>query len=402
MDPITISVLIFALTFLLIITELVHKTLAALLGALLMILYNFVSYSEAGSFIDFRALGIVFGMMVVVEVVKDSGIFQFFGIKAIKLAKGNPKSLFVILIVFTTILSAFLSNQVSILIIAALTFTLCRSLDINPVPFVISEAIIADIGGLIFLTSSTPSILVGGATEMSFVQFMMFSMPFALFIMVATIPLLLFIFRKEFKDSKKRDMSHLNEWSVVPDKKFFYKSLAILAFTMSSAVVILLLSGADPDKTLRDVQWGTLFFFIGLFIVIGGLENSGFLESLSESIIEMVGSNNVASIPIVTLFTGIGSGIVDNIPMTVALIPVVRTVSETLNMGILWWSLLFGAVLGGNLTPIGSPSNVIALNVMKKEGKSVSFGEFMKVGVVVTVFHLFLAIMYLLLVFLVF
>ncbi len=420
MEPITIALLIFTLTFLLIITELVHKTLAALIGAFLMVMYEFVQYSEIGGLIDFKSLGIIFGMMIVVEVVKDSGIFQFFGIKAIKLAKGDPKSLFVIMIIFTTILASFLSNKISIFILAALTFTLCRSLEINPIPYIIAESISANIGGIVFLTSSMPSIITGGTAGLSFSEFVTFSLPFAILLLIFTIIILLLIYRKEFEDSKKRNLEGLDEWSVVKDTKFFYKSLIILVFTLlfflfsdklgitpdfvaiSSAIIILLLSGADPDQTLKKVQWGTIFFFIGIFILVGGLEKSGFLEMIADKLIEIIGSNKIMSIPLIVAISGITSGVVENISITLTLIPVIGKLTEVLNMSIIWWCLIFGVALGGNLTPIGSASSIIAMNIAKKEGVDISFSEFMKIGFVVTISHLFLAICYLLFRFLVF
>ncbi len=415
MEPVTIALLIFTLTFLLIITELVHKTLAALLGAFLMIMYEFISYSEIGSFIDFQALGVIFGMMIVVEVVKDSGIFQFFGIKAIKLAKGNPKYLFIILIFLTYLLSAFLSNITAILIMAALTFTLCRSLELNPTPFIISETIVTNIGGIMMLTSSTPNMLVAGAADLTFMDFIFFTFPLSIILLIVTIFVFLFLYRNEFKNHKLKNLGEFDEWSAVPDKKFFWKSLIILAFTIlffmisdrigmtidfvaiSSAIIILLLSGADPDETLKDIHWGTIFFFIGLFIVVGGLEKSGALELIANNLVSYIGDNKIISIPIVTWFSGLSSGIVDNIPITVTLIPIGRHMVQSLNMNILWWCIALGAGLGGNLTPMGSPSNVIALGISKKEGNPIPFNEFMKVGVVVTIIHLTLTTGYLLL-----
>jgi Na+/H+ antiporter NhaD/arsenite permease-like protein len=385
-----------------------------------MITYEFVNYTEIGTLINFRALGVIFGMMIVVEVVKDSGIFQFFGIKAIKLARGDPKSLFVIMIIFTAILSAFLSNQVSILIIAALTFTLCRSLEINPTPFIIAESVAANIGGITFLTSSSPSIIAGGAAGISFSQFVAFSLPFAILLLIATVIMFLLIYRGEFNNYQQREFGGLDEWSVVKDKSFFYKSLAILVFTIiffllsdslgvtpdfvaiSSAIVILLLSGADPDKTLKDVQWGTIFFFVGLFIVVGGLEKSGFLSLMASRLIYVIGDNQILSIPLVLSISFFTSGIVNNIPITITLIPIVESLVATFNISILWWSLMFGVGLGGNLTPLGSPSNVIAMNIAKKEGNPISFSEFMRVGFIVTMVQLILAMGYLLFRFMVF
>jgi Na+/H+ antiporter NhaD/arsenite permease-like protein len=385
-----------------------------------MITYEFVNYTEIGTLINFRALGVIFGMMIVVEVVKDSGIFQFFGIKAIKLARGDPKSLFVIMIIFTAILSAFLCNQVSILIIAALTFTLCRSLEINPTPFIIAESVAANIGGITFLTSSSPSIIAGGAAGISFSQFVAFSLPFAILLLIATVIMFLLIYRGEFNNYQQREFGGLDEWSVVKDKSFFYKSLAILVFTIiffllsdslgvtpdfvaiSSAIVILLLSGADPDKTLKDVQWGTIFFFVGLFIVVGGLEKSGFLSLMASRLIYVIGDNQILSIPLVLSISFFTSGIVNNIPITITLIPIVESLVATFNISILWWSLMFGVGLGGNLTPLGSPSNVIAMNIAKKEGNPISFSEFMRVGFIVTMVQLILAMGYLLFRFMVF
>ena len=415
MEPTTFTLLIFLLTFLLIITELVHKTLAALLGAFLMIVYGFVNYSEIGSLIDFQAMGVIFGMMIVIEVVKDSGIFQFFGLKAIKLARGNPKYLFIIMITFTTILSAFLNNLTSILIMSALTFTLCRSLELNPLPFIISESIATNIGGIMFLTSSIPNILVAGAGDLTFMDFILFSLPLSFILFISTILFLLFFYRTEFKGHGVETITNFDEWSVIPDKRFFWNSLILLIFTIvffmvsdklgvtidfvaiSSAILILLLSGADPDETLKHIDWGTIFFFLGLFIVVGGLENSGALKSISNTLISFTGNNKMLSTIALLWVSGLSSGIVDNIPITVTLIPIARHMIHVLGVNALWWCIVFGANLGGNLTPMGSPSNIIALGIAKKEGYEISFSEFMKVSTIVTCLHLSISTLYLLL-----
>ena len=339
MEPTTIALLIFLLTFLLIITELVHKTLATLLGAFLMIIYGFVSYSEILSLIDFHALLVIIGMMIVVEVVKDSGIFQFFGIKTIKLTKGDGKKLFVALLILSTFLSAFLSNIASILIIAGLTFTLCRSLEINPIPFIMCESIMTNIGGLMFLISAVPNILIAGAANLTFTDFLIHTFPLALVLMFLTIGFFMFYYRKCLSNIKRIDISTLDEWSVVPNKPFFWKSLIILVGTIfffvasdkvgvsldfvaiSSAIIILLLSGADPDETLKNISWGTVFFFIGLFIVVGGLENSGLLKIIAHRMIAIIGDRKIIAIPLMVWIPGLASGIVDNIPITVTLIP---------------------------------------------------------------------------------
>ncbi|MEM5793387.1 MAG: SLC13 family permease [Candidatus Aenigmatarchaeota archaeon] len=420
MEPITISFLIFLLTFLLIITEMVHKTLAALLGAFLMIMYELVEYNDIGSFIDFRAIGVILGIMIVVEVVKESGIFQFIGIKVVRFTKGEGKKLFLGMILLTTLLTSFMSNTTTILIVAALTFTLCRSIKLDPVPFLISEIIIVNIAGMMLLISSTPNIIIAGAANLKFNDFLIYSTPLSIILIFVDSALLMFIFRDQFKNIKKIETENLNEWSVVTNKSFFWRSLVILVgmitlfifsdkiglsldfIALSTAILLLLLSGADPDKVLMNIQWGTLFFFMGLFIVVGGLEKSGFLEMIGEKMIEMIGENKILSLPLVVWSSGITSGIVDNIPMAVTFIPIVRNLVSTFQMTIIWWGLIFGVIIGGNLTPIGSPASVVAMGIAKKEGYSISFERFFKIGFMTTIVNLIITTIYLVGIFLIF
>ena len=417
MEPMVVATLIFSLTFLLIFIEIIHKTLAVLLGVFLMFIFGVISVTDIGSFINFDVLGLVFGLMIIVEVIKESGIFQFLGIKVVKVAKGNTKILFILLMVLTTIISTFLNSLTSIIIMGALTFTLCRHMKLNPIPFIIGESIFVDIGDTVLLISSIPNMLVAGVANFTFMDFVYVTTPFSIILLLVSIPVLLFFYKGEFKKEKSLDINGLDEWSVVPSKSFFWKSSVILIFTIiffmisdyigitrsfvaiSSAIIILLLSGADIDNTLKSVDWGTLFFFGGLFIIVGGVEKVGLLNLIANKLIAIVGTNKMISIPLLTWVSTAASGIIDNVPVTVTLVPIAKTMVATLGMNMLWWCLILGANLGGNITPISSPSNVIAMSIAKSEGHPLPFGEFMKIGIIITIVHISLATIYLLFLF---
>jgi Na+/H+ antiporter NhaD/arsenite permease-like protein len=413
MEPMIVGTLIFSLTFLLIFIEIIHKTLSALLGVFLMIFFGIVTFTDIGKFINFEVLALVFGVMVIIEVIKESGIFQFLGIKAVKIAKGNKKTLFILLMILTTLISVFLNSVTSMLIMGALTFTLCRHMKLNPIPFIIGESIFVDIGDTVLLTSSIPNMLVAEAAKFTFMDYVYVTTPFSIILVLVSIPILLFFYKKEFQKKDIMKVNELDEWSVVPNKSFFWKSLIILLFTsiffmisdyigvarsfvaISSAIIILLLSGADIDNTLKSIDWGALFFFGGLFIIVGGVEKVGFLKLVANQLITIIGTNKVMSVPLLTWVSTAASGVIDNVPVTVTLVPIAKTMVAALGINMLWWSLVLGANLGGNITPISSPSNVIAMSIAKNEGHPLPFREFMKIGIIITIVHISLATVYL-------
>jgi len=299
----------------------------------------------------------------------------------------------------------------------ALTFTLCRHIKLNPIPFIIGESVFVDIGDTVLLISSIPNMLVADVAKFTFMDYIYITAPFSIILFLVSIPVFLFFYKREFKQQRDLEIDELDEWSVVPNKSFFWKSSIILVFTIiffmisdyigvtrsfvaiSSAIIILLLSGADIDNTFKSVDWGTLFFFGGLFIIVGGVEKVGFLNLIANELINLVGVNKMLSVPLLTWVSTAASGIIDNVPVTVTLVPITKIMVTALGINMLWWCLLLGANLGGNITPVSSPSNVIALSIAKGEGHPIPFGEFMKIGIIITFVHLLLATLYLLLLF---
>ena len=423
---IIIYVLILVVIYTLIITEVVHKSIAALIGAaiggMVGFLFGLFDAKDIVSFIDFRTLGIIVGIMILVEVSRGSGIFQFLALKAIKASGYNPKRLFVIFCLLTASLGGIIGNITTMLIIGTLTVLTLTPLRINPIPFLIAEAIITDIGSLMTLIGNIPAILISRPAGWTFLQFTTFSMPFSLTLVLVVINILLFRFKDDIPKEFRAELSVLEEidpWVVVTDKKLFWKSLAVLTLTiilfaiydklhltlevvaMLCGVLLLFLSGMDPEEVLRGLDWGTIFFFVGFFVLIGSVEKSGLLEEVAKGLSHVVGSNLLIATLLLILIGGLLSAVIDNIAMTLTLIPVVKDLSALtgLNITPLWWALLYGAVFGGNFTPIASPTGIIMLGIAKKEGYGISFKEFVKVGAPLAILQIFISFIYVILVF---
>jgi len=411
MEPLTLSLLIFALVFILISIEIINKTLIVLLGAFLMIFYGIIEVEEIQHMINFEVLGIIFGVLLIVEIVKKVGVFQFLGIKLIKLSKGDIEKLFIFLLILTVSISAILGNITAILIVTTLTFIICRYLNTNPIPFIISQALISDIGGFALFISSVPSILVGTEAGFSFYRFIIFSTPLTLILAMVTILLLKKKFRDQLTGSVKRSLD-VNEWSVVKNRKAFWRVLFLFIITIcfifisdvvnvrksviliSAGILLTLFSGEDMDTILKDIDWGLLFFFSGLFVIVGSVEKTGFFDMIAKSLSEVSLNNKILASILILWISAIPSGILDNIAMTMTMIPIVNKMAEILNTSALWWSVLFGSIVGGNLFPLGSPTTVIAINISKSQGKEMKFSDFMKVGFPITLINLVIATLY--------
>lgn len=406
--------LIFILIFLLIVTEMTHRTVAALIGAGLMVFYGIIPYSEIFSFIDFETIGIIIGMMLIVEVVSTTGLFQLIVIKVAKTAKGDPTKLFIFFMALTTVFSAFLTDAATMLIMASITITIARVTKMNPVPFLVYEVIFTNVGGLTTLISSVPCIMVGTEANLSFVDFLVNLGPLVLILFGATICMVKVISKGGFQRiSKAGELLEMDEWSAVTDRRLFWRSLFVLAATIPAFVAssplglppvivalgggtaMLLLSGVSPEKTLREIDWSTVFFFAGIFVVLGGVERVGIFEEIA-SLVRLVGVNPVMASVSVLWFSSFASVAVHNIVITATLIPILRDLVTMLGTeaGPLWWTLVVGATLGGNIIPIGSVAGVIALGVSEREGHTISMGEFMKVGASTALIQIGLATVY--------
>jgi len=421
-----IYVLLLILVYVLIITEVVHKSIAALIGAAISVIVGsflgFFDVTEVGEFIDLRTLGIIIGVMILVEVSRRSGLFQFIALKAIRMSGYKPRRLFVIFCLLTAFLSGIIGNITAMLIIGTLTVLTLVPLGVNPVPFLIAEVIISNVGSLMTLIGGIPPILVSSAAGLSFFEFTVFSMPFCITLVLITINILLLTFKKRIPAKFEYDIAIFEEmdpWVVVTDKKLFWRSLMILSLTiilfttydklrltlefvaMLGGVLLLLLSGVDPEGVFRNLEWGTIFFFIGFFVLIGSIERSGLLEEIAKGLSHIAGSNILIAMLMLMWIGGLLSAIIDNIPITLTLIPVVKDLSVLtgLNITPLWWALLYGVVLGGNFTPLASPCGIIMLGIAKKEGYEISFKEFVKIGAPLAILQIFISFIYVIRVF---
>jgi len=421
-----IYILLLIFVYALIITEVVHKSIAALIGAAVgVIVGSFLGLfdvTEVGEFIDLRTLGIIIGVMILVDVSRRSGLFQFIALKAIRASGYKPRRLFVIFCLLTAFLSGIIGNITAMLIIGTLTVLTLIPLRVDPVPFLIAEVIVSNVGSLMTLIGGIPPILVSSAAGLSFFEFTVFSMPFCITLVLITTNILLFIFKKRIPAKFQFDIEIFEEmdpWVVVTDKKLFWRSLIILALTivlfiiydrfhltlefaaMLGGIILLFLSGVDPEEVFRNLEWGTIFFFIGFFVLIGSIERSGLLEEIAKELSHVAGSNLVIAMLMLIWIGGLLSAVIDNIPVTLTLIPVVKDLAilTGLNITPLWWALLYGVVLGGNFTPLASPCGIIMLGIAKKEGYDISFKEFAKVGAPLAILQIFISFMYVMLVF---
>nr|MDO8044890.1 ArsB/NhaD family transporter [Candidatus Baldrarchaeota archaeon] len=421
-----IYVLLLILVYVLIITEVVHKSIAALIGAAISVIVGsflgLFDVTEVGGFIDLRTLGIIIGVMILVDVSRRSGLFQFIALKAIRMSGYKPRRLFVIFCLLTAFLSGIIGNITAMLIIGTLTVLTLIPLGVNPVPFLIAEVIISNVGSLMTLIGGIPPILVSSAAGLSFFEFTVFSMPFCIALVLITINILLLIFKKRIPAKFEFDIAIFEEidpWVVVTDKKLFWKSLIILSLTiilfiiydrlrltlefvaMLGGVLLLFLSGVDPEEVFRSLDWGTIFFFVGFFVLIGSIERSGLLEEVAKGLSHIAGSNILIAMLMLMWIGGLLSAVIDNIPITLTLIPVVKDLSALtgLNITPLWWALLYGVVLGGNFTPLASPCGITMLGIAKKEGYGISFKEFVKVGAPLAILQIFISFIYVILVF---
>ncbi len=398
---------IFALTYAVIVSERVHKTTAALVGAVIMIAARVLDQEEAFNSIDFNVIFLLAGMMIIVSVLGKTGVFQWIAIRSAKLGRGNPLRILIILSLVTAVASAFLDNVTTVVLIAPVTIFVAGSLRVSAVPFLISEALASNIGGTATLIGDPPNILIGSAANLDFVDFLTNIAPLVLIILVLyflAVPYLFFRGVRPDPDVQRRIME-LNESGVITDPGLLRVSSAVLGLTLvgflfhgpldyepasvalMGASLLLLVTRQDPHEILPNIEWPTLFFFVGLFIVVGGVEEVGILEDIGERLAEWTEGSRLAAALLVLWMSAFSSGIVDNIPYTAAMIPVVREMdaSHAGNDHALWWALALGADLGGNLTIVAASANVLVSNLAERGGERIPFWQFFRYGVVVTV-----------------
>ncbi len=413
-----ISVAIFFVVIVAIVSEKVHRAVAAAGGAVVLILLGILSLEEGIGYIDFNTVGVLLGMMLFVEVVKGSGLFEFTAIKAAKATNGDPWKIMIAFMVITAVLSAFLDNVTTVLLIGPMTITIARMLETNPVPFLITQILASNIGGTSTLIGDPPNIMIGSAAHLSFLDFIINLGPVVILILIVTILCFWFIYGKELgvTEEAKGHMMMLDEYKMIKDPKLFRKSLVMIALViagfvlhstlgidscivaLSAATIILLISGADADEIMASVEWSTILFFIGLFIVVGGMVRTGVIHALGSLLMTLTEGHMVLTMLIILWLSAILSSILDNIPFVATLIPLILTLGESgIDVTPLWWAISLGACLGGNGTLIGASANVVLSGISKKHGHPITFVQYMKIGFPLMILSIIVSTAYLLL-----
>ena len=422
-NAILTSALILLVAYVFIAWEKIPKVVIALLGASLTLFLGLLATEKTHdniasyfvSFIDFNVIFLLVSMMIIVHIASKSGMFTWLANEILKKTKGKPKLVLAALAVFTAVASAFLDNVTTVILVMPITFAACKLLDISPIPFLISEIFCSNIGGTATLIGDPPNIIIGSAANFSFMDFVRELTGVVFVIMVVVIALLIFIYRKELKSSpeKMELVSKIDNSKSITDMSLAIRSgivllLVILGFishdishiptfliAMIGASVLLIFE--KPAEVLVEVEWNTIFFFVGLFIIIGGLEESGGIALMAKWLLDVTQGSQTATSMIILWASGILSGIIDNIPYTATMAPMIATIEQTMGHAYahpLWWSLALGACLGGNMTIIGAAANVIVSENANKAGYPISFMKFLKYGIIVTMISLLISAVY--------
>ncbi len=422
---VVVSASILLIAYVFIALEKIPKVTIALLGAAITILLGLVSQSklvDGGinahyfiNFVDFNVIFLLVSMMIIVSIATRSGMFNWIANELLRLTKGHPKLVLFTLGVFTAITSAFLDNVTTVILIMPVTFFIAKQLDINPLPFLITEIFASNIGGTATLIGDPPNIIIGSAAGLSFMAFLKELTGVVSVILMVVVLLMMFIFRKSLKATpeKMAVVANLDNSKTITDYPLLIRSaivlvLVILGFVlhdithietcvtaMLGASVLLLFE--KPKDILCDVEWNTIFFFIGLFIIIGGLEASGGIALMAQWILKVTQGSQEATAMIILWASGFISGIIDNIPYTATMTPMLLEIQKTMGADYtypLWWCLSLGACLGGNMTIIGAAANVIVSETSAHNGYPITFMKFLKYGVVTMIISLVISSAY--------
>ena len=396
-----IAIVIFLVTMAAIMTEKLHRTVAAVAGALLLILTGVVSVESGFSYVDLNTLGVLIGMMLFVAVVKNSGIFEYIAIKAAKIAKGRPWPLMVLFALITAVLSAFLDNVTTVLLIGPMTLAITSMLRINPIPFFMTQIMASNIGGTATLIGDPPNIMIGSAAGLSFTDFITNTGVAVLFVLAATIVCFYFIYgRKLHVEPEAMDsILQLDENKAIKDRSLLIKSVVMIllvvfgfvfhsqlhlescTIALTAAAVMLLIGRQDVEEIVAGVEWTTILFFTGLFIVVGGLQETGVIQILANGLMDLTEGHMTLTILLILWVSAIVSSFLDNIPFVATLIPLILTMqSSGVDVTPLWWAVSLGACLGGNGTLIGASANVVLSGISNRHGFPITFASYFKVG----------------------
>lgn len=396
-----IAIAIFLITIFSIISERFDNTVLALLGAVAMVIFKVIPLDSVMSYVSFNTLAVLIGMMLFVAILGETGFFEYIAIFTAKFCKGNVLKIIFSLAILTAIFSGILDNVTTVLLMGPVTFLITKKLKINPIPFVIMEIFASNIGGTSTLIGDPPNIMIGSAANLSFMDFIVHLLPITIVILLVTTTIIYFVYRKNLviKNEDKLEIMKLNPKDSLKDKNLLYTGLIILFFVllgfifgdklglsagvvaMTGTMVYLLVTRKPIGNYIIQVEWSSILFFTGLFILVGGLESTGIIKILANLILKYDHNNIILLMIILLWISAIVSSFLDNIPFVATLIPLVMTLKgQAVDVSMLWWAISLGACLGGNGTLIGASANVVLSKISERNGYKITFGQYLKIG----------------------
>lgn len=416
MTDATVAMVIFLLVMALVVTEKVHRAVAAVLGALLLMVCGVMDVEKAAGYVDFNTIGVLVGMMMFVSVVKPSGLFEYLAVRAAKAVGGDPWRIMIAFIVITALLSSVLDNVTTVLLMGPVTLAVTKTLKTDPVPFLLTQIIASNIGGTATLIGDPPNIMIGSAAGFTFMDFIAGNGPVIAMVLAVSVICFRFMYGRSLTVDRHAVgiLMNMDENSMVADRSLMIKCIVMIfvmvlgfalhntigvetsVIALSSAVVMLLVGRQSPEKILPELEWTTIIFFVGLFVVVGGLVETGIIDRLANLIMALMEGNTMTAMIVVLWGSAILSSTLDNIPFVATMIPLIGSMGENgMDITPLWWALSLGACLGGNGTLIGASANVVMAGIGEKNGAGISYMQFLKVGGPVMIISVMICTIYL-------
>lgn len=396
-----IAVAVFLIVILLIITERVHRTAAAMAGAMVLILTGVMSADKALSYIDFNTIGVLVGMMIFVAIVRRSGMFEYIAVRAAKAVHGDPWKIMVAFTLITAVLSAILDNVTTVLLVGPMSIAIARMLKIDPVPFLMGQILASNVGGTATLIGDPPNIMIGSAAHLSFMDFLENTGFAVLFILAVLILLMKIVYEKkiEMGTVDTSAIEKLDPSKSITNRALMRKGIIVLicvivgfmfhdklgiessVIALTAAAVMLIIGREDVNEAIQDVEWTTILFFMSLFVVVGGLTETGIIKELASKIINATDGHPMVTMLVLLWASALLSSILDNIPFVATLIPLILAMqADGMDVTSFWWAISLGACLGGNGTMIGASANVVLSDISTKHGYPITFKSYLKVG----------------------
>lgn len=412
-----VSILIFIVVYALLIMEKMNKAVAAILGAMIYLLFHFIPFEKAVEHIDMNVIFLLIGMMMIVKITEGSGVFEYIAIKSAKLVKANPVAFLAVLFVITAFFSGMLDNVTTVLLISPIVLLLATQMEIGALPFVITVILASNIGGTATLIGDPPNIMIGSAAGLNFMDFLLNLAPAILVISAVNMGILILIFRKSLvvTELNKRRIMAMDERRMISNPVLMRKSLIVIAAVIAGFLLngllgtepsVIALAGAfflvlwtkeDLEEILKKIEWDTILFFIGLFIMVGVLQYTGVIDKLAKLMTDMTKGDLRKTSTVLLFGSGLLSGLLDNIPLVATFIPVVKIIGTTTSAHAIqpiWWSLALGSCLGGNGTLVGASANVIMFGFARKNNIPLSFKGYLAYGIPLTLLTLVLSYAY--------